>query len=113
MISICIPIYNFNVVELVKKLIHQSNQLKIVYEVLCIDDGSENIWKEQNQSLNKLENVNYYELKNNLGRSKIRNMMAKEAKHDFLLFLDCDSALISDTFISNYVYLSIHMNVDV
>ena len=103
MISICIPIYNFNVVELVKKLIHQSNQLKIVYEVLCIDDGSENIWKEQNQSLNKLENVNYYELKNNIGRSKIRNMMAKEAKHDFLLFLDCDSAIISDTFISNYI----------
>lgn len=42
-------------------------------------------------------------LEENIGRSKIRNLFLNYANYDKLLFLDCDSAIISNEFLENYI----------
>ncbi len=39
----------------------------------------------------------------NLGRSAIRNALGRAARHDWLLFMDCDSRVVSAHFIKNYL----------
>lgn len=100
MLSICIPIYNFDVTTLVKSLIKEKSQLNDIVEILLIDDGS-SLHREKNRELAGA--CSYIELKTNIGRSKIRNLFIGHAKQPFLLFLDCDSLLTSTDFIANYL----------
>ncbi len=102
MLSILIPIYNYNVSDLVKNLHSQAKELNIDYEILLVDDFSIK-FKEQNQQLSKLENVEYEELTENYGRSKIRNYLAQKAKYENLLFLDCDGKIIRKNFLKKYL----------
>ena len=103
MLSICIPIYNFNVSELVEELNSQANKLNIPYEIILIDDCSKKNYQKTNSTLNKINSVKYIQLKQNIGRSKIRNLFLNYVLHDNLLFLDCDLQIISKNFIKNYV----------
>lgn len=48
-------------------------------------------------------NINYTELPENLGRSKIRNWLGKSAYFEYLLFLDGDSGVRDKNFIKKYV----------
>jgi glycosyltransferase involved in cell wall biosynthesis len=100
MLSICIPIYNFDVTTLVQSLIKEKSQLNDVVEILLIDDGS-TMHKEKNKELART--CSYIELNTNIGRSKIRNLFTSYAKQPYLLFLDCDSLLTSPNFIANYL----------
>ncbi len=103
MLSILVPIYNFKVEKLVKSLMKQCNALKINYEILCFDDGSRKKIKYENSILSDYFGVNYTELSENLGRAKIRNWMAKSASYENLIFLDCDSKIVSSKYIANYI----------
>ncbi len=100
MISICIPVYNFNITSLVNALSHQAKLLHIPYEIIIIDDCSDN-FKIENKSVCK--EFNYIELSKNIGRAKIRNLFLEYAKYNYLLFLDCDSLIENPDFLSNYV----------
>ncbi len=102
MLSILIPAYNFDVRSLVEGLSKQLEKFKIEGEILVVDDYSKNEWKIINQEVQNLEFVKYEELKNNLGRSKIRNYLAQKAKHENLLFLDCDMKVITPDFLKKY-----------
>jgi glycosyltransferase involved in cell wall biosynthesis len=107
MISILIPIYNYNVIELVEGLAEQCKSISCPYEIVCYDDCSQSAYKEQNRALDSIFGVSYVELSENLGRSKIRNWLAKNARYDHLLFLDCDSKVSNDQFIATYLeYIS-------
>jgi glycosyltransferase involved in cell wall biosynthesis len=101
MVSILIPTYNYNIFNLVSNLHKQITKLAIEFEIIVIDDCSKN-FIEENKQVNKLIFTKYILLKNNIGRSKIRNLLAKTATYDWLLFLDADVKLISDDFILNY-----------
>ncbi len=103
MLSILIPIYNFDVVGFVKDLSNQALACKIEFEILCFDDGSIAEFKSKNQELATLPNVVYTELHQNVGRSKIRNLLAEKAQFEFLLFLDCDSTTNNSLFVKNYI----------
>lgn len=102
-LSILIPIYNFDVTEFISELHKQSRSAGVEFEMLCFDDASEDKFKIVNRKVSFLDNVRYVELKENLGRSKIRNLLAKEAKSENLLFFDCDSKLTSRNFVKNYL----------
>lgn len=105
MLTVCIPIYNFNVSGLVTELSKQISELNNSAELVLIDDCSSSEFKKINETVCSKEN--YIQLKHNIGRSKIRNLFLDYAKNDCLLFLDCDSLIISESFISDYIkYLS-------
>lgn len=103
MLSILIPVYNFEVGLLVMQLSEQCMAIGIAYEIVCADDGSDEIWRQKNASLNSINSCFYIELNQNIGRSRIRNFLVQKAKYDKLLFLDCDSGLRDENFILNYV----------
>lgn len=103
MLSVLIPVYNFNVVPFVKDLAKQCATCKIDFEILCLDDCSSEKYRIKNAVLKSIENVCYEELPSNIGRSKIRNRLAEKARYENLLFLDCDSKTNGANFIANYV----------
>jgi glycosyltransferase involved in cell wall biosynthesis len=101
MLSICIPIYNFNVVPLIEALSAQIDQLALPCELICIDDASSNEYKETNKTA--CSKHRYIELNENIGRSRIRNLFLQHANFPYLLFLDCDALIIKKDFIQTYV----------
>ena len=104
MLSILIPTYNYNVEALVHELHAQSTACEIDFEILCYDDGSKNLEIiEANSGINLLKHTTYKVLDSNIGRSAIRNLLAKDAKYDFLLFLDADVIPVKNDFISKYL----------
>ena len=102
MLSILIPTYNFDVRPLVEGLSQQLESFEIEGEILVVDDCSKDKWKDINQGVKNSTFVNYEKLKNNLGRSQIRNYLAHKAKFDYLLFLDCDMKIVEPNFLKNY-----------
>jgi len=102
MISVLIPVYNFAVEDLILQLIRQLNQAKVQFEILVLDDHSSK-FSDQYQQFDELETVTVLKSEENLGRSKARNLLAKKARFEFLLFLDCDSLLVKDSFIKTYL----------
>jgi glycosyltransferase involved in cell wall biosynthesis len=101
-ISVLIPIYEFNVVELVENLVQQCIFCEIDFEIICIDDCSSNAIQKENEALFSIEKVKYEVLDKNIGRSAIRNKLAEMAQYENLLFIDCDSK-INNSYILNYV----------
>ncbi|MFA5323838.1 MAG: glycosyltransferase family 2 protein [Smithella sp.] len=100
MITICIPIYNFDVTSLVDELSRQAGLLNQPYEIILIDDCSNEKFKEINRKVCK--NEFYIELAKNTGRSKVRNLFLEYSKYEYLLFLDCDSLIETSDFLSKY-----------
>ena len=104
MLSILIPTYNYDITKLVKEINDQLRLQNIDFEILCYDDNSTNLdLVEKNKSITKLEKTHYKILPNNIGRSAIRNLLAKEAKFSWLLFLDADVLPKDKKFIKNYI----------
>lgn len=103
MLSILIPVYNVDVTKLVKSLYKQCISQGVEFEILVFDDCSQAKFKAKNIELASLFGVNYLELSENLGRSRIRNWLVKSARYDHVLFLDSDSKLIGRFFIKSYL----------
>src|SRR5215204_5594360 len=103
MISILIPVFNVVVHSLVQELSSQLNDLSTEGEILIYDDFSEPIFKTQNQAVQSFPKVVYKELDKNYGRTKIRQTLAKEARYDWLLFIDSDSAIINNNYLNQYL----------
>jgi hypothetical protein len=102
MLSILIPTYNYNAFPLVFAIYEQIVKTEIPFEIICLDDASTVAFSE-NQQINTLANSRYEFLANNIGRSKIRNLLAKKAQYDWMLFLDADVLPQGDNFISTYI----------
>ena len=100
--SICIPIHNCNVFELVSELRRQAVLTGYPFEILLIDDqSSEQL--EENRKLKDFSNVSYIELEENIGRSKIRNLLAKKAQYPYLIFMDCDTEVNNPSYLQHYL----------
>lgn len=102
MLSILIPVYNFNCVVLVKELHRQCMELNQVFEILVLDDTSK-LFKEENRVLNELNHCQYIESTIHFGRAKIRNELGKRAQYENLLFIDSDALVDSPGFIQKYI----------
>ncbi|MCG1035826.1 glycosyltransferase family A protein [Polaribacter sargassicola] len=103
MLSVLIPIYNYNSYNLVKELHQQLLKEAISFEIICLDDASKSDLNLENEKINKLLFSSFSILKKNIGRSAIRNLLASKAKFNWLLFLDADVLPTSSSFISNYI----------
>ena len=103
MLTINIPVYNIDARPLVFELAKQVKNATIETEIRVYDDGSDEATKTKNRELNKIPFVTYLEMDKNIGRSAIRNKMAKESKGICLLFIDADSAVVTGNYLQNYV----------
>lgn len=101
MLSVCIPVYNFNVGDLLTALKEQISSTQQAVELIVIDDASSEEFKQLNK--NVVKDINYIELPENIGRAKIRNLFTKYATQPYLLFLDCDALLIHSNFLAVYL----------
>lgn len=103
MLSILLPVYNYNVRNLVAQLQMQIRKLNVPVEILCFEDGSAPIFTEKNQQLAQLPNVHYHRFAENQGRARIRNLLAQSAQFDYLLFMDSDCLPENRDFLQSYL----------
>jgi cellulose synthase/poly-beta-1,6-N-acetylglucosamine synthase-like glycosyltransferase len=103
MLSINIPVYNYEVGDLVSQLAEWAEDIQIVHEIRIYDDGSEAEIKMQNRKISTLKNVIYTELEQNIGRSAIRNKMGFESRFQYLLFIDADSMPVCEDYLENFL----------
>lgn len=102
MLSILIPIFNYNTYPLVNELHKYCLESKLDFEILCQDDAS-NEFLDENQKINILENCNFSGNNLNLGRGTNINLLAEKAKFEWLLIMDCDTFPTKNVFIQNYI----------
>lgn len=103
MLSILIPIYNYNAYNLAHKLNEQCVNCGIEYEIICQDDASNSILNTLNEEINQLPNCSFISLKQNIAHRQNRNLLAEKAKYKWLLFIDGDSKIIQQNYIQNYI----------
>jgi glycosyltransferase involved in cell wall biosynthesis len=103
MLSILIPVYNFNIVPLVTELYRQVTKASIPFEIVVLDDCSSELLRHHNKDVGNMPGVRFYELDKNIGRASIRNRLAELAVYSSLLFMDCDSEVPSENYINNYL----------
>jgi glycosyltransferase involved in cell wall biosynthesis len=102
MLSLLIPTYNYNVLPLVLELQSQSEDCKIEYEIIVIDDGSNTIFLE-NQQINTFENCKYIVNEVNLGRASNINKLVELSKFEYILILEADAFPSQKNYIQSYV----------
>lgn len=103
MLSVLIPVYNWDVRALVSDLLAQARGLGIPFEIRLLDDASEEKWRAQNRIIAQWEGVYYAELTENTGRSAIRNRLGRMARYPWLLFIDCDSGMARTDYLQTYL----------
>jgi glycosyltransferase involved in cell wall biosynthesis len=103
MISVLIPVFNYNITGLVQEVGNQLSAVGKPYEIVVIDDGSDLAYKELNRAILKQPRVRYLESPQNKGRIATRNELLTKAAFDWLLFLDADSVVISKDFTNSYL----------
>ncbi|MGE8556318.1 MAG: glycosyltransferase family 2 protein [Chryseobacterium jejuense] len=112
-LSICIPVYNFDVRELVFDLKKEIDSQNIDAEIILIDDASKEESRQTNRELQNITN-RFIFLEENIGRSRIRNLFQQYADGEFFLFLDCDGKIEEKNFLKNYIqFIREHPNTQV
>lgn len=103
MISICIPIYNNDVADLVKDLHMQCEDIGFPSEIVLLDDAStDTLIRDKNKTVADQLNVMFHENPINLGLAKTRNRLAKLAQYPYLLFIDSDAQVVDSEYLSKY-----------
>ncbi len=110
MLSILLPIYNYDSTALIQDLYEQACGCSIPFEIIILEDAS-TIPIVLPLHLQNNPSIYYTLLANNIGRAKIRNLLAQKAHYSYLLYLDGDSSIQHNPdFIKNYV-ATIQQNV--
>lgn len=101
-LSVCIPVYNFDVRELVFDLIKEIDSQKLDVEIVLIDDASKEEFRQINREIQGIAHQFIF-LEKNIGRSRIRNLFLDYCIGEYLLFLDCDGKIVGNNFLKNYI----------
>jgi glycosyltransferase involved in cell wall biosynthesis len=88
-ISLLIPVFDYDIIELVHSMKNAMGKVPELFEILIGDDGSSAEYNEKYRSL-ETDNVKVISSGKNIGRAAIRNKLALEARGDFLLYIDAD-----------------------
>ncbi len=102
MLSILVPIYNYNVFPLVTELHKQCLELNIDFEILCQDDASNSKLNQENEKINTLSHCSFVALNQNIAHRANRNSLVEKSKYEYLLFIDGDSNIIYSDYIKKY-----------
>jgi glycosyltransferase involved in cell wall biosynthesis len=104
MISILIPVYNYNVSNLLQEIHRQCTHAKLKFEIICYDDNSTQYILENNNTVEALEYTRIIPSKKNLGRIQARQILSDHSIYDWLLFLDADVLPKSKNFLEQYIH---------
>ena len=100
-LSVLIPTFNYDCSRLVGQLLLQ---LPEDGEVIVGDDCSTDaVIIEKLREIAALPRCHVFRPSQNLGRAAIRNALAREAKGEWLLFIDADAEVRSSAFIADYL----------
>jgi len=104
-LSILIPSYDTCCLQLVKDLSQQAaSVMGLDWEIIVADDGSFNQELiESNLPIEQIPHCRYIIREENVGRARIRNFLATEAKYEWLLFIDDDMQVVNPNYISSYI----------
>jgi len=106
-VSILVPVYNYDVAPLLCRLHEQC--LAIAedpeIEIVAVDDGS-TVKFDNRPAAEKLELVAYHELDENRGRAAVRNYLLRLARGRYVLFLDADMMPDDSDFVRTYFDLA-------
>ncbi len=102
MLSILIPIFNYDVRAFVKCLSDQSVAFEHEVEIICMDDASEAEFRSLNAEIVHYPNARCIQSDQNLGRSAVRNALVELAKFEHLLLLDCDGMCVNPNYLDHY-----------
>ena len=83
--------------NLVNELLQQCYAISIEFEVLLLDDGSQQYISENETLATQFNEVSFLRNVQNEGRSASRNTLLKQAKGDWIWFLDCDVRAYENT----------------
>lgn len=118
-LSICIPVYNWDIRPLIQRLrleLDSGSWGKSVEFYILDDFSSDFKVKSANAYFffnSKADNLRYEELVKNIGRTKIRNLLAERTKGQYLLFMDSDVIPDQNTFINKYFEYALESKWDV
>ena len=101
MLSILIPTFNDDITPLVERLWYEIERIETPIEIIIGDDHS-----TREASLNKFQNLDsvvFFRNSENLGRTATRDLLAKKARYNTLLFLDADVLPAQRDFIKKYL----------
>lgn len=102
-LSICIPVKDFDVKPLVKALLKEIAEEDLKAEIVIVEDGSSLLWAAKNEVLHAHPEVRIFSFHQNKGRAAARNFLAQEALGKYLLFIDADSIPVHPQFIGVYL----------
>lgn len=116
MLSILIPEYNYDCSALVGDLRAQAERLRLKtgadYEIIVGDDASDDVaTTAANSEACGGPRCRFVRNPVNFGRARNRNMMARMAKGDFLLFIDCDAEVCDGSFLARYAEAAVNGDV--
>lgn len=104
LISVLIPAYNNKCYTLVAELQKQLEASGVVYEILVAEDGSrDQVSIISNHRISELPHCRHIIRRENIGRAAIRNFLAREAKGEWVLFVDSGISILNDNFITSYL----------
>ena len=112
-LSVLIPTYNCDCRQLVRQL---QLQLPPDGELIVGDDCSTDAdIRQKNSEIETLPGCRIFWAEHNMGRAAVRNALAREAKGEWLLFIDADAEVRKPSFITDYLsaVTSPEGNVDV
>jgi len=101
MLSILIPTFNDDITPLVERLWYEIERIETPIEIIIGDDHS-----TREASLNtfhNLDSVVFFRNTENLGRTATRDLLARKARYNTLLFLDADVLPAQSDFIKKYL----------
>lgn len=104
-LSILIPTYNGDCRQQVAALSRQAEAIGgLDYEIIVADDGStDRSSVARCREVDQLPRCRFIDRGQNSGRAAIRNFLARQARCEWLLFMDCDMTIVSDSFLSRYL----------
>lgn len=103
MLSVLIPVKDWNPVSLVEFLIAQLIRCGKPFEILVSDDSPPGESLKISHLLNHVPAVKYFCRDQPLGRSANRNFLGEQANYEFLLFIDGDAGAGDENYIKNYL----------
>lgn len=104
-LSILIPAYNTICSRLVSDLSRQAEGLGISYEIIVAEDGSTDTKavEANKEMMASLPHCRHLVRQENMGRAAIRNLLAREARYNWLLFIDSDMAVKNEDYLLRYL----------